>query len=127
MVHGADSFNSAVVVNQAVENAIDDASRLAPLHNPANLIGIREAKQLFTCPHVAVFDTAFHSTIPKENYTYALPLDLAAKHKIRRYGFHGTSYCFVSLENQFLPHLSFLLATSSRLPPCHPLSSPTMH
>lgn len=111
VVHGADSFNSAVVVTQTVENAIEEASRLAPLHNPANLLGIREAKQLFNCPHVAVFDTAFHSTIPRENYTYAIPLDLAAKHKIRRYGFHGTSYCYVSRTTIF--YLNFPLSFSA--------------
>lgn len=95
VVHGADKFSSAAVITKEVEDAIEDAARLAPLHNPANLIGIREAKHIFECPHVAVFDTAFHTSIPPESYTYGVPLDIAVKHKIRRYGFHGTSYCFV--------------------------------
>ncbi|KAJ1491629.1 Acetokinase family-domain-containing protein [Baffinella frigidus] len=95
VVHGADRFSKATVITPDVELAIQDAARLAPLHNPANLLGIREAMKVFSCPHVAVFDTAFHTTMPPESYTYAIPLDLAAKHKIRKYGFHGTSYGFV--------------------------------
>jgi len=97
VVHGGSLFAEATVITPVVEKAIDDLSALAPLHNPANLLGIRAAREALPhVPHVAVFDTAFHQTMEPEAYTYALPVDLAAKHGIRRYGFHGTSHKYVS-------------------------------
>jgi acetate kinase len=97
VVHGGSRFDRAVVVDADVEDAIDDLSALAPLHNPAALAGIRAARAVLPdVPHVAVFDTAFHRTIPEAASTYAIDADLAARHGIRRYGFHGTSHRFVS-------------------------------
>lgn len=97
VVHGGERFAAATVIDDAVERAIDDLSALAPLHNPANLAGIRAARAaLPDVPHVAVFDTAFHRTLPPAAATYAIDPDLAARHGVRRYGFHGTSHRFVS-------------------------------
>jgi acetate kinase len=97
VVHGGSLFDRAVVVDADVECAIDELSALAPLHNPANLAGIRAARAVLPdVPHVAVFDTAFHRTIPEAASTYAIDADLAARFGIRRYGFHGTSHRFVS-------------------------------
>jgi len=93
VVHGG-SFKAAALIDQAVEDAIEDACTLAPLHNPANLMGIRTARAIFDVPQVAVFDTAFHMSIPPEAYHYALPKHLVTKHGIRRYGFHGTSFSY---------------------------------
>ncbi|KQO62269.1 acetate/propionate family kinase [Curtobacterium sp. Leaf261] len=97
VVHGGTLFDTATVITPEVEQQIDDLSSLAPLHNPANLEGIRAAKKVFDAvPHVAVFDTAFHQTMPPEAYTYAIPADLASRFAIRRYGAHGTSHKYVS-------------------------------
>jgi acetate kinase len=97
VVHGGTSFDRATVVTDDVEREIEELSSLAPLHNPANLEGIRAAQQVFPdVPQVAVFDTAFHQTMPPHAYTYAIPADLAAKHRVRRYGMHGTSHKYVS-------------------------------
>ena len=97
VVHGGEEFDRATVVDDAVEAAIDRLSALAPLHNPANLQGIRAAKRSFPdVPHVAVFDTAFHQTLAPAAYTYAIDADLAKRHSVRRYGFHGTSHKYVS-------------------------------
>jgi acetate kinase len=97
VVHGGARFFEPTLVTPLVEINIDELSVLAPLHNPANLAGIRAAKQAFPdVPHVAVFDTAFHQTLPPAAYTYAVDAELAAAHRIRRYGFHGTSHKFVS-------------------------------
>jgi acetate kinase len=97
VVHGGTLFTEATVITDRVEKQIEGLSPLAPLHNPANLIGIRAArKALPSVPHVAVFDTAFHRTLPPEAYTYAIDADVASKYAVRRYGFHGTSYKFVS-------------------------------
>jgi len=99
VVQGGSLFSAATLINDEVEAQIDELSALAPLHNPANLLGIRAAKVAFPdVPHVAVFDTAFHQTIPAEAYTYAIDAELAAKHGIRKYGFHGTSHKYVSEE-----------------------------
>ena len=91
VVHGGADFSEPVVIDDAVLDRIRQLSALAPLHNPAAVIGIEAAQQRFDVPHVAVFDTAFFSALPAEASTYAVPRDLAAKHSIRRYGFHGTS------------------------------------
>ena len=101
IVHGGEKFKSSVVITDEVVKGIEDAIQFAPLHNPAHLIGIKEAFKMF--PHlkdknVAVFDTAFHTTMPEEAYLYALPYSLYKEHGIRRYGAHGTSHYFVSRE-----------------------------
>jgi acetate kinase len=97
VVHGGTRFTEATVITDEVEKQIDELSVLAPLHNPANLTGIRAArKALPDVPHVAVFDTAFHKTLPPEAYTYAIDTEVAEKYGIRRYGFHGTSHKYVS-------------------------------
>ena len=97
VVHGGSVFNHATLVTAEVESQIDELSALAPLHNPANLQGIRAArKALPDVPQVAVFDTAFHQTLPAAAYTYAIDAELAEKHRVRRYGFHGTSHKYVS-------------------------------
>ncbi len=97
VVHGGSRFATAVLVDDDVERAIEELSVLAPLHNPANLLGIRAARAaLPDLPHVAVFDTAFHQTLPAAAYTVAIDRDLARRYGVRRYGFHGTSYRFVS-------------------------------
>ncbi len=97
VVHGGSEFDRATVVTPDVEKAIERLSALAPLHNPANLQGIRAAREAFPdSPQVAVFDTAFHQTLAPAAYTYAIDSALAEKHSIRRYGFHGTSHKFVS-------------------------------
>lgn len=101
IVHGGEKYTQSVVIDDSVLKGIEDAAAFAPLHNPAHLIGIREAFKAF--PHlkhknVAVFDTAFHTTMPKEAYLYAIPKELYEKHGIRRYGAHGTSHFYVSRE-----------------------------
>ena len=97
VVHGGTIFTEATLITDTVEKQIDELSALAPLHNPANLIGIRAArKALPAVPQVAVFDTAFHRTLPPEAYTYAIDAKVAGKYGVRRYGFHGTSHKYVS-------------------------------
>lgn len=97
VVHGGEKFSSSVVIDAEVEAAIEANIELAPLHNPANLTGIREASRLLPgVPQVAVFDTAFHQTMPPTAYLYGLPRELYDKYRIRRYGFHGTSHRFVA-------------------------------
>ena len=97
IVHGGEAFTSSVLINDEVIAAIESVSDLAPLHNPANLIGVRACQDLMPgTPQVAVFDTAFHQTMPSKSYMYALPLEYYNKYKVRRYGFHGTSHSFVS-------------------------------
>jgi acetate kinase len=99
VVHGGESFTGSVLIDDAVEAGIEACVPLAPLHNPANLAGIRAARAAFPgTPQVAVFDTAFHATLPRRAKTYALPKDLAAEHGLRRYGFHGPSHAFVARE-----------------------------
>lgn len=97
VVHGGEKFASSVVINDEVYQAIEDCNDLAPLHNPANLIGIAACQKLMpNTPMVAVFDTAFHQTMPEKAYMYGLPYEYYEKYKVRRYGFHGTSHSFVS-------------------------------
>ena len=97
IVHGGEKFNTSVVINDEVIKAIEECNDLAPLHNPANLIGINACKKLMpSVPMVAVFDTAFHQTMPKKAFLYGLPYEYYEKYKVRRYGFHGTSHDFVS-------------------------------
>jgi acetate kinase len=97
VVHGGDRFYRSVAITPKVLSAIRGLGDLAPLHNPLNVLGIEIARELLPkVPHVAVFDTAFHQTMPRVAYTYALPLELSEKHHIRRYGFHGSSHRYVS-------------------------------
>jgi acetate kinase len=97
VVHGGESFRVPTVIDEKVIAAIRENIPLAPLHNPANLVGIRVAKKMFPgTQQVAVFDTAFHQTLPLEAFLYAVPLELYEKHKVRRYGFHGTSHAYVA-------------------------------
>lgn len=97
IVHGGEKFASSVVITDEVQKAIEDCNDLAPLHNPANLIGVNSCKAIMpNVPMVAVFDTAFHQTMPKKAYLYGLPYEYYDKYKVRRYGFHGTSHDFVS-------------------------------
>lgn len=97
VVHGGEKFASSVVITDEVLQAIEECNDLAPLHNPANLIGINACQKLMPgTPMVAVFDTAFHQTMPEEAYMYGLPYEYYEKYKVRRYGFHGTSHSFVS-------------------------------
>jgi len=104
VVHGGDAFSAPALVDDEVIAAIEECIPLAPLHNPANLAGIRGAiAQHPDVPNVAVFDTAFHQTLPTFAYLYGLPYDYYKKEGIRRYGFHGTSHRFVSLKAAEIP------------------------
>ena len=97
VVHGGEKFASSVVINDEVMAAIEECNPLAPLHNPANLIGIRACQAIMPgVPNVAVFDTAFHQTMEPTAFMYGLPYECYEKYKVRRYGFHGTSHSFVS-------------------------------
>ena len=97
VVHGGEHFKQSVIIDDEVIKAIEDCKDLAPLHNPPNLIGINACKQAMPyIPHVAVFDTAFHQTMPKEAFMYALPYEYYEKYKIRKYVFHGTSHKYVA-------------------------------
>jgi len=99
VVHGGEKFTSSVVIDDAVLAGLEEVSELAPLHNPANIMGIRAAmKALPGIPNVAVFDTAFHQTMPPVNYLYGIPYRLYEEYGMRRYGFHGTSHQFVSVR-----------------------------
>ncbi len=97
IVHGGEKFASSVVITEEVIKAVEECNDLAPLHNPANIIGIRACQALMpNVPMVGVFDTAFHQTMPAKAYLYGLPYEYYEKYKVRRYGFHGTSHDFVS-------------------------------
>jgi acetate kinase len=98
VVHGGERFTKPAIVNSNVKDAIKDCFALAPLHNPANLSGITACEKIFKdTPNIAVFDTAFHQSMPPQAYLYAIPYDLYTKYSIRRYGFHGTSHHFVAI------------------------------
>ncbi|MEZ4599834.1 MAG: acetate kinase [Syntrophotaleaceae bacterium] len=97
VVHGGEKFASSVMIDDEVLQAIKDVQHLAPLHNPPNIMGIEAAQKVLPdVPHVAIFDTAFHQTMPQEAYIYPLPYEWYEKHSVRRYGFHGTSHLYVS-------------------------------
>ena len=97
IVHGGEKFASSIIIDEEVMKAIEECNELAPLHNPANLIGIQACRKLMEgTPMVAVFDTAFHQTMPAKAYMYGLPYEYYEKYKIRKYGFHGTSHSYVS-------------------------------
>ena len=97
VVHGGEEFSESVIIDEQVKKVIEDCIELAPLHNPPNVMGIEACRALMPdTPMVAVFDTAFHQTIPMENYIYPLPFEYYEKYRVRRYGFHGTSHKYVS-------------------------------
>ena len=100
VVHGGEYFSDSVIITEKVLKAIEECVQLAPLHNPPNLIGIHACTEVMgpNVPQVAVFDTAFHQTMPQSHYMYALPYEYYKKYKIRRYGFHGTSHKYVSQQ-----------------------------
>ena len=97
MVHGGEKFNSSVLIDEDVLAAVEECVPLAPLHNPAGILGVRACqKEMPGKPNVGVFDTAFHQTLPKERYIYPIPYEYYEKYGVRKYGFHGTSHMFVS-------------------------------
>ena len=108
VVHGGERFQRSVRIDDAVLRGIEDMIDLAPLHNPHNLRGVAAARAALgtEVPHVAVFDTAFHHTIPERAYLYAIPYNLYRRHKVRRYGFHGTSHRYVAYRWRELTHVS---------------------
>lgn len=113
VLHGGDKFTASCVIDAAVEKAIEDCIPLGPLHNPANLMGIRACQRVMPdTKQVAVFDTAFHQTMPPKAYLYGIPMEYYKKHAIRRYGFHGTSHRFVSSR-------AIKLTGAKRLIVCH--------
>ncbi len=117
VVHGGEKFASSVLITPEVIAAIEECSELAPLHNPANLIGIHACLSIMPgVPEVAVFDTAFHQTMPKEAYLYGLPYEYYEKYKVRRYGFHGTSHSYVSKHAMQLGGLD---PENSKIVVCH--------
>ncbi len=120
VVHGGEEFAQSVRIDEQVEDAIDRFSELAPLHNPPNLLGIRAARELLPdVAHVAVFDTAFHQTMPLHAFIYGLPWEMYSRHGIRRYGFHGTSHRYVALRaGQYLAERGIPVA-EQRIVTCH--------
>jgi acetate kinase len=98
VVHGGEKFKESVIITDEVLRGIEDCIELAPLHNPANIKGIQAAREIFgkAIPQAAIFDTAFHQTLPETSYLYAIPYQLYRRHKIRRYGFHGTSHRYIA-------------------------------
>ena len=117
VVHGGETFTASALITEEIEKAIEAVSELAPLHNPPNLTGIRACRQhMPTVPQVAVFDTAFHQTMPAKAYLYALPYELYDKYKIRKYGFHGTSHKYVSAQ---AAELLGRPASSLKIATCH--------
>ena len=108
VVHGGERFKESALIDDQVLKGIEDCIDLAPLHNPDNVKGILAARELFgkDIPQVAVFDTSFHQSIPEEAYLYALPYDLYQRHRIRRYGFHGTSHRYVAFRYRELRGLT---------------------
>jgi len=117
MVHGGEKFSSSVIINEEIIKQIETCNDLAPLHNPANLLGVRACQEVMPgVSNVVVFDTAFHQTMPSKAYLYALPKEYYEKYGVRRYGFHGTSHSFVSKR---LAELAGLDINNSRMIICH--------
>lgn len=117
MVHGGEKFSSSVVITEDIIKQIESCNDLAPLHNPANILGVRACQEVMPGkPNVAVFDTAFHQTMPAKAYLYALPKAYYEKYGVRRYGFHGTSHSFVSKR---LAELAGLDIDNSKMIVCH--------
>jgi acetate kinase len=109
VVHGGEKFTKSVAIDDAVVDQIEDCIDLAPLHNPANLKGIYASREILGqgVPQVAVFDTSFHSTMPDTSYLYAIPYQLYVRHKVRRYGFHGTSHRYVAYRYRIITGRSY--------------------
>ncbi|MFQ5753941.1 MAG: acetate kinase, partial [bacterium] len=107
VVHGGEKFKMSFKINAEVISGIEDCIELAPLHNPANIKGIRAAVELLGegVPQVAVFDTAFHTTMPETSYIYGIPYQFYRRYKIRRYGFHGTSHRYIAYRYRQMHHL----------------------
>jgi acetate kinase len=107
VVHGGERFTSSVIIDEDVMHGIGDCIELAPLHNPANIKGIRACAEIFGpgVPQIAVFDTAFHQTLPEHAYLYAIPYQYYHRHRIRRYGFHGTSHRYVAYRYRTLRNI----------------------
>ncbi len=117
VVHGGEKFSSSVVITEEIMKEIESCSDLAPLHNPANLLGVCACQKVMPgVPNVAVFDTAFHQTMPKKAYLYGLPKEYYEKYGVRRYGFHGTSHSFVSAR---LVKVAGLEKENSKVIICH--------
>lgn len=117
VVHGGEKFASSVVITDEVISAIEECNDLAPLHNPANLIGIRACASIMPgVPMVAVFDTSFHQTMPTKAYLYGIPYEYYEKYKVRRYGFHGTSHSFVAKRTAEFLNLDI---NNSKIIVCH--------
>lgn len=117
MVHGGEKFSSSVIINEEIIKQIETCNDLAPLHNPANLLGVRACQEVMPgVPNVVVFDTAFHQTMPAKAYLYGLPKEYYEKYGVRRYGFHGTSHSFVSKR---LAELAGLDYNNSKMIVCH--------
>ena len=117
LVHGGEKFAASVIINDEVIAEVEACNDLAPLHNPANLIGVRACRQIMPdVPMVGVFDTAFHQTMPPKAYLYGIPHQYYQEHKVRRYGIHGTSHNYVS---QRVHHLAELDPDNSRVIVCH--------
>ncbi len=114
LVHGGEKISKSVLINDEVKNVLKEYTDLAPLHNPACLLGIEACEEVFpTKPMVGVFDTAFHQTVPKEKYIYPIPYEYYKKYSVRKYGFHGTSHMYVSnrlaeLENKNIEDLKIV-------------------
>ncbi len=108
VVHGGENFKESVLIDEEVLRGISDCIELAPLHNPANIQGIKAVRELFgkNIPQSAVFDTAFHQTLPETSYLYAIPYQLYRRHKIRRYGFHGTSHRYIAYRYRTINAIS---------------------
>ena len=117
LVHGGEKFSSSVIIDENVIAAVEECNPLAPLHNPANLIGVRACQAIMPgVPNIGVFDTAFHQTMEPVAYMYGLPYEYYEKYKVRRYGFHGTSHSFVSKRAYEMLKLD---PSDSRLIVCH--------
>ena len=120
VVHGGESFSDSMLIDRKVIDTVTRLSQLAPLHNPPNLMGIEAAMKLVPdAPQVAVFDTAFHHTIPPHAYTYALPYELYSEHGIRRYGFHGTSHKYVAVRAQQMLEERGIPKENQKIITCH--------
>ena len=117
LVHGGEKFSSSVIIDDKIISEIESCNDLAPLHNPANLLGVRACQEVMPgVPNVAVFDTAFHQSMPPKAYLYALPKEYYEKYGVRRYGFHGTSHSYVSRRAAELAGIDI---NNSRIIVCH--------
>ncbi|MBR5931026.1 MAG: acetate kinase, partial [Lachnospiraceae bacterium] len=117
VVHGGEAFEESAIITDEMIKAVEACNDLAPLHNPANIIGINACKELMPdVPQVGVFDTAFHQTMPKEAFIYGIPYEYYTKYKIRKYGFHGTSHAYVSQRTAEILGLDY---SKAKIIVCH--------